>query len=70
MYQQALSFRMRIGVLKLHRVAQNIMDEENPPTMKEIIQRNVTIKDDIKDFHRNLKGVSKEIMRKSKAVRR
>jgi hypothetical protein len=61
---------MRIGVLKLHRVAQNIMDEENPPTMKEIIQRNVTIKDDIKDFHRNLKDVSKEIMRKSKAVRR
>ena len=45
------------------------MDEENPPTMKEIIQRNVTIKDDIKDFHRNLKGVSKEIMRKSRAVR-
>ena len=40
----------------------------NPPTMKDIIQRNVTIKDDIKDFDGNLKGVSKEIMRKSRAV--
>ena len=37
--------------------------------MKDIIQRNVTIKDDIKDFDRNLKGVSKEIMRKSREVR-
>jgi hypothetical protein len=37
--------------------------------MKDIIQRNVTIKDDIKDFDGNLKGVSKEIMRKSRVVR-
>jgi hypothetical protein len=37
--------------------------------MKDIIQRNVTIKDDIKDFDGNLKDVSKEIMRKSRVVR-
>ena len=43
----------------------SIMDEENLPTMKEEEECKM-----IKDFHRNLKGVSKEIMRKSGAVRR
>jgi hypothetical protein len=37
-----------------------------PPTMKEIVERTARSRDNIKDFDRNSKGVSKEIMRKVK----
>jgi integrase len=40
-------------------------EQKESTTMKDIVKQTVTSKDDIKDFNRNLKGVSKEIMRKT-----